>query len=226
MRRYVLAALRSGPVWLVALIVINLAYTGWGWSLERAGDEPRAMGLAPLDPPLRLLAELPADEIRLIDAASGDRDLSAGAGMICKSWGPFTDADELRAVETQVAALGGSTVIHHTTVSGDPDYLVYVGDRGRAENVRRLLDELQSQSVDAYLIMRGEYNNTVSVGVFSRPDRAESQRRRVGELGYDTSVEEIDRSYDEYRLEALVPEDYDGPTDYRGVPCGQIAQAH
>jgi hypothetical protein len=145
--------------------------------------------------------------------------------LVCHRWGPFNNVDDLADLQSRVDAAGGTSEIRGSVVANDPDYLVYVGRRGEAENARRTLQELKSQSIDSALIVRGPYNNTLSVGVFSRPDRADAQKQRVAELGYEVGIEEIDRSYEVFHLEARVPPEF-APGPAPNGPCADIAQAH
>ena len=226
----------NNPVtWLGVLVAANLVYAGVGFSAQ-LGAEQRPESLSAVDPnagadtaaqldarppdSLRLVSEIPAlSSTELADAVDPRPELQ------CLSYGPFNDAEALVALQTRVEESGGTSEVHQSQIFEDPDYLVYVGQRGKADNARRVLQELKSQSIDSALIVRGPYNNTLSVGVFSRPERAERQRAMVAKLGYEVGVETIDRSYDVYHLEARIPADF-LVLDGNGKPCAAIAQAH
>ena len=79
--------------------------------------------------------------------------------------------------------------------------------------------------IESGLIVRGPFTNTLSVGVFSRADRAALQQERVAKLGYEVGIEEIGRSYDVFHLEGQVPAGFD-PGNAPNGPCASIAQAH
>lgn len=226
--------MHSGAVWLGALILANVAYVGWGWSTDRSESPVPRPQLSSIGPSLRLLTELPADELQLLadtgvvaamaSEPAPETDLEP-VQTACHTWGPFTTKAELEPVETEIVAAGGQTRVTETTVPGRSDYLVYIGTPGKAENARRILEELKSQEIDSALIARGRFNNTLSVGVFSRRDRAERQLGRVSKLGYDAGIKEIDHSYNVFHLEARVIAGFEPAVPPSG-PCNEIAQAH
>lgn len=235
--------MHSGVVWLGALIVVNIAYVGWGWSLDRSKAPVPRPQLSSLGPSLRLLAELPPGEVKPVAdpklvvfseseieaPAEFETDAAALDGepvqVVCHVWGPFQNRTELEKVEKDVVAAGGETRVTQSTVPGRSDYLVYIGTPGKAENARRILEELKSQDIDSALIARGRFNNTLSVGVFSRDVRAQRQLRRVTKLGYDAGIKEIERSHEVFHLEARVLANFEPPVAPNG-PCSEIAQAH
>ena len=211
--------------WLGALVAANLVFAGVGVSAPDG-----AASRAPIDA-ARPLAEQPPASLRLVSEIPHDNDAQLAQlaapqpELQCLSYGPFNDQEALATLRTRIEESGGTSEVHQSQVFEDPDYLVYVGQRGKADNARRVLQELKSQSIDSALIVRGPYNNTLSVGVFSRPERAERQRAMVAKLGYEVGVETIDRSYDVYHLEARIPADF-LVSEANGKPCAAIAQAH
>jgi hypothetical protein len=102
---------------------------------------------------------------------------------------------------------------------------VYIGIIGEAQNAGAVLEELKLHAIDSALIHQGRFNNTLSVGVFSRSERAHRQMRKLTRLGYDAGIEEIDRSRNVFHLEARVGSDFEPSVSPRG-PCRAIAQAH
>jgi hypothetical protein len=222
---------QSGIAWLGALVVVNVAYIGWGMTTSGSDAPVARPQLASIGPSLRLLAELPPEEIKPLSTAQSDALDNAGTPqeqpmqVVCHAWGPFNSREELEKVASSVAAAGGDTRVTQSSVPGRTEFLVYIGAPGKAENARSVLKELKAQSIDSALIRRGRFNNTLSVGVFSRNDRAERQRQRVAKLGYDAGVKEIDYSYDVFHLQARVPADFEPEIAPNG-PCSEIAQAH
>lgn len=205
---------RSAKGWLTLLIAANVAYVGVGFSSQGASDERVGEQPATELPGLRLVSEMTASE-----------NQPAPAELVCRSWGPFNNSADFAGTQARILAAGGVSNVRHTVVSNDPDYLVYVGRPGEAEDARRTLEELKSQAIESALIIRGRFNNTLSVGVFSRADRANVQRERVAKLGYEVGIEEIDRSYDVFHLEGRVPIGFESGDPANG-PCADIAQAH
>lgn len=239
----------SGVVWLVALIVVNIAYVGWSWLPAGSGPAIASPQLSSIGPSLRLLAENPLQQFKTVSGPQLTLLSESGAKsrpesgpeadlhlveqqqergpiqVVCRVWGPFNNRTELEKVEADIAAAGGETRVTESTVPGRSDYLVYIRTPGQAENARRVLEELKSQAIDSALITRGRFNNTLSVGVFSRNDRAQRQMIRVSKLGYDVAIKEIDRSYNVFHLEARVVADFEPAVAPIG-PCREIAQAY
>ena len=211
--------LRNAKVWLTILIAANVAYVGVGFTSQGVRPVPAPASSAAEMPGLRLVSEMTvAQELETVVTEPVEQ-------LVCQLWGPFNNVDDLAELQSSVAAAGGTSEIRESVVANDPDYLVYVGRPGEAENARRTLQELKSQSIDSALIVRGPYNNTLSVGVFSRSDRANAQKQRVAKLGYEVGIEEIDRSYEVFHLEAQVPADFSADPAPNGS-CADIAQAH
>jgi hypothetical protein len=227
----------SGLAWLAGLLLANLAYVGWGWTLgsedgvNRQHQSSRLPPLRPqspsIGPSLRLLAELPAEERELLIEPPTElplADVVRRVEMACQSWGPFESRGELEPLASDIAASGGKTHVTESVIPGRSEYLVHIGAPGKAENANRVLDELKSQNIDSALIARGRFYNTLSVGVFSRRDRAQRQLRRVSKLGYDAGIEEISHSQNVFHLEARVFADFESDLAPIG-PCVEIAQA-
>jgi hypothetical protein len=215
--------LGNPKAWLMLLIAANVAYVGVGVSSQGA-SATRLSERAPADlPSLRLVSEMSVIEPE-VPVASADP-------LVCHSWGPFNNPEDFVETQERIAAAGGVSEIRQSVVFNAPDYLVYVGRPGEAENARRTLEELKSQSIESALIIRGPFNNTLSVGVFSRVERAEVQRERVAKLGYDAGIEKIDRSYAVFHLEGRVPLGFEPgegfePGDAANRSCADIARAH
>lgn len=234
--------MRSGLVRLAALIAVNVAYAGWSWLPARSEAPVRAPQLSSIGPSLRLLAEIPFQQVKPIteprltppadaDPAkhaarqSGTEADPASTQLVCRVWGPFDSRAALETVEAEITSVGGEPQVTESAVPGPPEYLVYVGILGEARNAGRVLKELKSQAVDSALIYQGRFSNTLSVGVFSRSERARRQLRKVTKLGHDAGIEEIDRSHNVFHLQAHVRADFQHTASPSG-PCREIAQAY
>ena len=129
--------------------------------------------------------------------------------------GPFESPEQAR----DASGDGEQAQILEAEVSARPDYLVWVDANNSREQARRLVKELQGQGLESYLISKGEFSNTISVGVFSQPQRASSQLERVRDLGYTAEMTPLDRSQTVYYAVGS------GPSGAASVPCVDIAQA-
>jgi hypothetical protein len=158
----------------------------------------------------------PADPERRPEAPAGDQ-------AACRAWGPFNDAAAAEAVASELALDEAAYRVVDEAIGAAPDYLVYIDHGGNRESARRLLQELRTQDVEGY-IMRGRFNDAVSVGVFSQEERATRQQERVSAMGYAARMEVLERTQRVYYLAARVPlsaVDRGGPNK----PCSDIAPA-
>ena len=120
----------------------------------------------------------------------------------CVALGPFDTLEEATAIGERIGSAGGETSVVEETEVGEPDYFVYVEPAASRALAHRTWRELVAQGIDAFVIPRGERENGVSVGVFSRRELAEAQHDRVSELGFSVVTRTILRSRVRYRLQA------------------------
>jgi len=220
---------KTSLFWLVVLVAGNItAFLLAQPTVEAPRQTPAANAY---ESRLTLLEELSDSERSRLQAsreASAARTNGPPAAqepvdeMVCRAWGPFGEPAQLETLQRQLEALGGAVEVRSSEVQGEPDFLVFIDTGNNLDTARRTLQELETQAVDAYIIAGGPYINSVSVGVFSRGERAEAQQRRVETLGYKSSVVELSRSQTVYHLIARLPESLDTLED-PGMDCQTIA---
>lgn len=127
------------------------------------------------------------------------------AAPVCRAWGPFASPAEAESVATRLALDVDSFEIFESEVAAQTDYLVTVRAAGNRAAAERAVRELRSQNIDSYVLQRGDATNVLAVGVFSQPDRADAQYRRLTALGYTATVEPLDRNHTAYHLMARIP---------------------
>ena len=120
----------------------------------------------------------------------------------CVALGPFETRAEAAAISDGIVAAGGETLLVEESEAGEPDYFVYVEPAASRALAHRTWRELVAQGIDAFVIPRGERENGVSVGVFSRRELAEAQHARVSELGFPVATRTVRRSHVAYLLHA------------------------
>ncbi len=131
-----------------------------------------------------------------------------GAALVCRAWGPFTGNGALEAAREALLGVADEVEVVLRQVEAAPDYLVYLETDDNPDNARRLMKELESQRIDAYVIAGGPFLNAVSAGVFSNRERAENLVSKLDELGYRPRLEALPRAQDVRHLVARVPEDF------------------
>ena len=217
---------KSSLFWLVALAVANFAAVALLWPDSEPDSAP--VPDMPDTGSLQLIGELSQEQraarIRQIVSPEPESppDLPAPDELVCRAWGPFNDITQLEPLQASVATVGSAIEVRTSEIAGEPDYLVFIDTGGNPDTARRTLAELQNQSVDAYVIAGGPFLNAVSVGVFSRQNRARSQHERVENLGYDASIETLNRSQSVYHLIARVPATFE-LAELDSVACNAIA---
>ena len=155
-------------------------------------------------------------------SSSGDQKSAQPQALACRVWGPIGAQEVLDELRSLIGAAGDVIDVQASEIASDPDYLVYIETDQNIDNARRLLKELESQSVDAYVISGGELINSVSVGVFSRQSRAEAHQQRLKDMGYQSLIEPLERGQTVYHLYARVPQGFE-TVGHASADCATIA---
>ena len=155
-------------------------------------------------------------------AAVSDSATIEPEALTCRVWGPIGAEEVLDELRSLVADAGDVIEIEESHLESDPDYLVYIDTDQNIDNARRLLKELESQSVDAYMISGGELINSVSVGVFSRESRAQAHQSTLKEMGYLPRIEPLERGQTVFHLYARVPQGFE-TAGHPSADCAAIA---
>lgn len=180
----------------------------------------------PADQTLSLISELdPAQrvprEVQQERAFSPQDD--AATQLACRAWGPFANAEVLEPVRSLVLEADPAARVVSFEIEAAPDFLVYLNSDNNLDNARRILKELESQDIDAYVIAGGEFVNSVSAGVFSNRESAEGLLGRLRDLGYAPALQALERSQQVTYLLGRVPADFVAP-EAESVECTAIAQ--
>ena len=209
------------------MIVVNVVLVGFFFDSSPASLDSSDVRQPPLEPQLRLLVELSAEErlelarrhraaavpqaaTSLPEAAAAlaqTVDVQVPQPSVCRMWGPYNDELALAELRRQIADVAERLEVRAAEIRGSPDYLVHVDTQGNIDTARRMQRELRSQNFEAYLMSGGSFANGLSVGVFSQRGRAENQRGTVAGLGYEVSIEALPRVQEVYHLFAQVPAD-------------------
>ncbi|TNF88387.1 MAG: SPOR domain-containing protein [Gammaproteobacteria bacterium] len=178
------------------------------------------------DQSLTLIQELDPSE-RVARAAPQERAFSpqadAAEQLACRAWGPFANAEVLAPVRASVQEEDPAARVASFEIEAAPDYLVYLDSDNNLDNARRILKELESQGIDAYVIAGGEFVNSVSAGVFSNQAGAAGLVERLQDLGYSPAMQALERSQQVTYLLGRVNPDFQAG-DAESVACEAIAQ--
>jgi hypothetical protein len=190
-----------------------------------AGDEAQR-SVAPADQRLTLIGELDPSE-RIARAINEERAFSPQVDEVgqsaCRAWGPFANNEVLEPVRERVLLEDPAARVVSFEIDASPDFLVYLNSDDNLDNARRILKELESQGIEAYVIAGGEYVNSVSAGVFSNQEGANGLMERLRDLGYSPAQQALERSQQVTYLLGRVQSDFQAG-DAESVDCGTIAQ--
>lgn len=214
-------------IFLGSLLVLNLVIFLRALTADDAPPPVAERKLPARTDPLKLLGEL-TDADRQALAGAGSRPAPRATfpeeppALVCRTWGPFASDETLEAARIAVAAVTDRMEVRDARIAAPPDYLVYLDTDNNIDNARRLQKELESQSIDAYVIAGGPFVNAVSAGVFSRRPSADGLVQRLKDLGYTPRLQALEREQEVRHLIARVPEAFelDGMA---AQPCPDIA---
>lgn len=211
-----------GSLLLINLIVLLYLMFAEPSSVRQAQRSPEY----PDEQSLTLIRELDPSE-RLPREVARERAFapqSEGAEpYTCQAWGPFANAEVLEPVRSAVTRTDPAARVVSFEVEAPPDFLVYLDSDNNLDNARRILQELESQGIEAYVIAGGEYVNSVSAGVFSNRQGAEGLVSDLEDMGYTPALQALERTQQVTYLLARVPAGFELP-DTKASPCEAIAQ--
>ncbi|WP_347331067.1 SPOR domain-containing protein [Marinimicrobium locisalis] len=197
----------------VVLVIANLLLLSLQWvsPSETAETEQGRASSSPEAPSLRLLSE--AEEGALTGAAQAQqkRDSSRSrpaeeARPLCEWVGPFANAAQADSLQQRLQALDVSADQRSLEISDGRGYWVHLPPELSQRAALQKLHELQAKEIDSYVIPRGELENGISFGMFSRQSLAAARRDELVDMGYDAQIHEIERTHREIWLAMPVRE--------------------
>jgi len=151
---------------VLLLIAINVVLFGYA-RLDRAAQSETS----------RLSEQVQPDRVRVLSpqqvAALGPGKVAALAD-VCVEWGPFSDADRVRA-QADIEPLQLGRLVSQRSVMSDSAWWVNAGPmqtRGAAE---RRVAELRAQGIDDLSVVEYRGQFTVSLGVFRTENAANAR---------------------------------------------------
>jgi hypothetical protein len=177
------------------LLLCNLAALVWGFVSGPA--EPPVVHVTPASTAvekIQLLSEIPASELRRNPAA---QSVSPVERSLCYMAGAFTDTAEAQQFIDRLSVLDVRAFEHSVELSSGEGYWVFLDPLPNRDAARRRLVELQARGIDSYIIPKGELENGISLGVFTRLDRANARLEEMKNIGLDAKMQPIERSYRE-----------------------------
>lgn len=157
-----------------------------------AAEAPVTVHTPPVQP-----VEVPPIERRSIPAPR--------PAVVCRAWGPFPEQADAAELVERLALPEDSYRIVESEVAVHADYLVTIRGAEPRRAAAQLIEQLASQEIETHLLDRPGV--VLAAGVFRSAARAEAQQRRLLELGYDATVEPLERTERAFHLLARVAAD-------------------
>ncbi|HEX4049484.1 MAG TPA: SPOR domain-containing protein [Steroidobacteraceae bacterium] len=226
-----------------ALLLLNVAFFGWAhWidppaapvpaaparalptlalvSSGAAGGADGASGAAPVGsaaPPVNqpALSNAPA---RATPAAANAK--AAGAGVRCRSLGPFTSATLAAQMAARLKARGLAPADRSVAISINDGYTVYLSEPdGDADAQRRTLARLARAGIDDVHTMSGSQQQArISLGLFADQARAVRRAEQIRQLGFKPALDIHQSSVTTHWLDLQLEPNEPTP------PLGQLLQ--
>lgn len=188
------------------LITANVAFPLWRMlsPFPRIDVVPAQVPATPSEvKTLRLLNE--TGQVRVQKRAERANEQSP---TLCLMVGAFASVEEVRQFIARLAALDVIAFDYPVDLPAGEGYWVYLQPMSSREEARRRLAELQARGVDSYIIPKGELENGISLGVFTRRDLAESRLSELARLGLSPKLYNIERSYREHWVMLGIEEEH------------------
>ena len=155
------------------------------------------------------------------DNSFSKRDLANN----CYYYGSFIDVDTANKFKQTIDLKGNISTAQEIGITATPDYMVYINRRLKVSDLKQLLEELRSRSIDGAIVALSSQESVLSLGLFNEVSEAKDQKRKVSELGYPTEIETINRSYKIFSLRVTGP--MTTKTNLKmvlNVPCSGVAE--
>ncbi|PCK08778.1 MAG: SPOR domain-containing protein [Alteromonadaceae bacterium] len=125
-------------------------------------------------------------------------DLGEGGRKLCEMLGAFPDRLSADDFVERLKAIEVASSVQELELPAGEGYWVYLPPENNRGEALRKLSELQSRGVDSYVIPKGELENGISLGMFSKKNLADARIEQLKSLGLEPKIESIERTYREF----------------------------
>ena len=126
-----------------------------------------------------------------------DTDKEARQVSSCQTVGPLLEKNDATKLAAQLSAQGYASHIRTGEVRNPSGYWVYMPAMPAAE-AHRIVAELDAHGLSDYYIGKQNY---ISLGIFSRKDKAQRHLDEIRKLGFDAVLDQRYRTSDVYWLD-------------------------
>jgi hypothetical protein len=193
---------------VLGLLLSNLLF--WGWEVlldQNAGGEVvqrPTNGSSRNAQTIRLVSEVDADVLvrfPALNTGGADVGLNSGVGLSenplnCFEIGPFDNlVDAQDFIDSQSIQTPMAPELRRTPAPGSAVFRVYLPPQESRELAADKLEELRgafdahSLNIDSFLVVRGEMENSIALGVFAEQRNALNVQQQLAELGYAVTIQ-------------------------------------
>ncbi len=190
-----------------SLLGINVLVFAWGVVFDSDQANIAEVRESPFPykglPELKMLGEVgdiqPVGE-RVKKELPAQASFNAGTldeKALCEMVGPFKDTDAAEDFSSRLSAIDIISSVKDLELPAGPGYWVYLKPAESRRAALRRLAELQARGIDSYVIPKGEFENGISLGMFSQENLAKARLAEMVGIGLEPYLETIERTYRE-----------------------------
>lgn len=225
---------------LLFLIALNLVYAGWEYTRPTQTDaavRPMPASLKSLElleeRGVTVTAEL-AREVEQTPEVTAqvmfDQAVLQPGIERCFTLGPFSDDAIMRQVYDSIAERVSDIRQRRVVETEAHRYWVYIPEAGGRAGAKSVAEQLKAKKIkDFYIVLKGENQNSISLGHFREQKLANRQLKKVEKLGFDVRLKVIYRDYDIFWLDYSVANedqlDEFSVQDYQSEGVAQIQRS-
>lgn len=194
----------------ILLLLTNLLFFGWQFWFAPEQEQPKAYGgIVPANKGLVLLSELaesdqpkPREYVKETESDSTDAVSSVeliepevraeeivkpgepvSASAHCYRTIPLASSDDVKALKSELARLGIDETRSETVETQTRNYWVMLAPYNSRKKAKEAADILKKKRVkDFFIVASGQYENAISLGVYSTRERADVRYRQIATL--------------------------------------------
>lgn len=192
----------------LSLLIFNVLALVWGWLGD--GTQVRvSLSTTPFSyghvNTLQLLTEIDGSALVEVPGLAAAKEAARSVvssniptkdgRSLCEMVGPFKDRQQALDFVERLAAMDVDAEVKEVELPAGSRYQIYLPPEESHKAALRKLTELQAKQVDSYIIPKGELENGISLGMFSKKNLAEQRLRDMRGIGLVPEMNIIERTY-------------------------------
>lgn len=178
---------------------------------ERPSTAARNNGLTPPSTQKKEAAPPPAAEraTRMATAPVERKPAPASNPGPCFVIGPFTESVDATSAVMQLKERSLPAKVRSQQEQVAKGYWVFVPPLATREEAKQVLRQLQINSIDSFIVTKGNKTNALSVGIYGELSAAEARRDELRAKGFEVELEERASASTEFWVQVPVDADKD-----------------